>query len=348
MEHVRNNERLERMEQMIAGINETLSRFGSNPTSARNNPDNSWSLPNEASANVTSSIRWDHVKPFPIGIPANKMWEEWNRYIEKFEIAVSLSNMNPAKQTQLLYLSMGTELQEIVKAGKLRRPFVTNIKNYFRSMTDTAAEHEAFSRMKQESGESAVAFHARLMCKVPACNYSGDEDKFVHAQLLKGLRNRELVRQARIHQFDTNCIVQSATREDAFEAEIRQQEGSNVFEVRRAQGYPPSTQRNRKHPNFGSRADEPPTKQYRSNNLNQRSQENRQRCTRCFQFRHRNGQCPALGRSCNHCGKRGHFAAACRQKRVNTVRYEQHDGSLDKPAFSDEEKHDDKKQVMNI
>lgn len=355
MDNVRNTERIERMEKMLAGINEALSRFQpSSRPMADDNPDNSWNLSNEASGssggNIASSIRWDHIKPFPSGIPANKMWEEWNRYIENFEIAISFSNMNdPVKRTQLLFLSIGSELQEIIKAAKLRpslanpdcyRTFVTNIKTYFRSMTDTAAEHEAFSRMRQESGESAVAFYARLMCKVRACNYSADDvDRFVRAQLLSGLRNRELVKQARIYGYETNFIVQSAAREDTYEAETRQQESSNVFEVKRAQGSSPFDRSNRKRPNPGRRVDEIMTKQYRSNDP--RSEGNRQRCTRCFLFRHRNGQCPALGRKCNRCGKPGHFVAACRQRQVNAVKFEQTDKPLDRPPYPDEDKHDE-------
>lgn len=361
MDNVRNTERIERMEKMIAGINEALTRFqpSSRPV-VDDNPDNTWNLPNDTSAstggNVSSSFRWDHIKPFTSGIPANKMWEEWNRYIENFEIAVSFSNMNdPVKRTQLLFLSVGSELQEIIKAAKLRpslanpdcyKTFVANIKTYFRSMTDTAAEHEAFSRMRQESGESAVAFHARLMCKVHACNYSADDvDRFVRAQLLSGLRNRELVKQARIYGYETNFIVQSAAREDTYEAETRQQESSNVFEVKRAQGSSSFDRSDRKRPNSTRHPDETTTKQYRSNVQNPRSEENRRRCSRCSLFRHRNGQCPALGRKCNRCGKSGHFVAACRQRQVNSVKYEQTDKPFGRPSYPDEDKHDDKNQV---
>ncbi|XP_058448729.1 uncharacterized protein LOC131428699 [Malaya genurostris] len=362
-EKVSKVKRIERMEKMIAGLNEALRRFEPKSTSV-DNVDNSWNVPNDEnsfpanSGNSSSSIRWDHMKPFSSGISANKMWEEWNRYIENFEIAASLSNVCDAvKRTQLLFLSMGNELQEIIKAAKLRpslktpncyKLFVSNIKNYFRSMTDTAAEHEAFSRMKQESEETAVAFHARLMCKVRLCNYSiEDEDRFVRAQLLNGLRNREIVKQARTYGYETNFIVQSATRNEAFEIETRQQDGSSVFELRSALKSSLYDKNFRKRPNMGNRFGEPQMKQARSHEIIQQPQASRSRCTRCFLFSHRNGQCPALKRNCNRCGKRGHFVAACRQRHVSFVQNERNTEVPKQSVISDVQKREDFNQEVN-
>ncbi|XP_058827864.1 uncharacterized protein LOC131687787 [Topomyia yanbarensis] len=110
-------------------------------------------------------IRWDNIKQFPTGIPANKMWETWTKFIENFEIAASLSNaQDPVKRSQLLLLSVGDELQAIIRAAKLRPDlnepdcyvsFVKNIDAHLKSLTDTSAEHDAFLSMQQEKGESA-------------------------------------------------------------------------------------------------------------------------------------------------------------------------------------------------
>lgn len=81
-------------------------------------------------------------------------------------MATSLSNIhNLKRRVDLLQLSMGEELKGIVRAAKLRPDsgdencydtFVKNIDLYLKSMTDPAAEHESFSIMRQEEGESAV------------------------------------------------------------------------------------------------------------------------------------------------------------------------------------------------
>lgn len=358
-----NAARNEKMDKVLESISFALSRFQENPRPQRNDDrdadaDEGWGFSNNVNASrnesSSSNIRWDHIKPFPSGIPANKMWEEWNRYIENFEIAASLSNVNdPAKRTQLLFLSMGNSLQGIVNAAKLRpslkKPtcyttFVTNIQNYLCSMTDTAAEHEAFSRMRQENGESAISFHARLMCKVRSCKYSADdEDRFVRSQLLSGLRNRELVKQAKTYGYITNFIVQSATRDEAFATETRQQEEPTLeptaFEVRSTRRQPPMFHGKRKYTNMRGG---PPAKLHRSGEVNQRSQGRPSPCQRCGLLRHRNGVCPALSRSCDECGKRGHFAAVCRQKQVNFL---QDRRNINPPEYKDEDRYEDNKQV---
>lgn len=102
-------DRIDRIERMIANINDFMNRFETRPI-PDNDAEKSWKVSNdvnrhESGGNSSSNIRWDYLKPFPSGIPANKMWEHWNRYVENFEIATSLSNVSdPAKRTQLLYL----------------------------------------------------------------------------------------------------------------------------------------------------------------------------------------------------------------------------------------------------
>lgn len=102
---------------------------------------------------------------------------------------------------------------------------------YFRAMTDVSAEHEKFTVMKQESGESTMVFRARLLSQVRLCKYSEeDQVRFVRSQLLKGMANRELARTARMFNYDTEFIVQSASRYETFEEEAGPS-GSNVLTI---------------------------------------------------------------------------------------------------------------------
>lgn len=343
-------ERIQKMENMLTDITKALT----SRQTVRPIPDTdvNWCMPSSSSVDATlPSVRWDTFKPFPAGIPANKMWEEWNRYIENFEIASSLSNANdPIRKSQLLFFSIGDELQSIIRAAKLRpslsdancyNAFVANITNHFQSMTDAAAEHEAFSNMKQEKGESAIAFHARLTAKVRLCGYSPtDQDRFVRSQLLKGLRNKELVRTARTYGQDTNTIVQAATRDEAYEAEIADQPAAHRTEpyainriYRRQSRQLPERSRQREQPYerapLGKRTssdasvEASKSKRFRSNqqaprrDLQERGR--RTRCRRCDGYPHSNFPCPALNRNCNSCGERGHYAAACRKAHVRRL-----------------------------
>ena len=188
--HLSTHNRFQRMENVLDDLTKALTSI-QRAQSIPFEPDQDWAIPtNSTSVTSSASVRWDNIKPFPTGVPANQMWEEWNHYIENFEIAATLSNASdPVRRSQLLFLSMRAELQGIVRAAKLRpslkeancyRDFVTNIGRYFQSMTDSAAEHEAFSNMKQQRSETAVAFHSRLMAKVRLCGYSPSDHDRLH------------------------------------------------------------------------------------------------------------------------------------------------------------------------
>lgn len=135
------SERLQRVESVLADLTKALSVFQTKPT-VYPDTDQNWSSPvvlRNPSDSLTPSVRWDNIKPFPCGVPANKMWEEWNRYIENFEIAATLNHANdPVQRSLLLFLSIGDELQGIIRAAKLRpslsdancyHTLVSNIKN---------------------------------------------------------------------------------------------------------------------------------------------------------------------------------------------------------------------------
>lgn len=182
------------------------------------------------------NIRWDLIPKFPKEIPSNKLWEYWKNFIENFEIAVSLSTFTgPADRAKLLYLSLGKTLQDIISAANLqpnyRDPrcyatFVTDVNNYFKSMTDPAAEHEALLAMRQAKGESIVTFHANLTKQARLCGYTPNEEvRFVLAQLLKGMQNKELANTARTYGHNASIIVQAATRVEAYEAGQERVEG---------------------------------------------------------------------------------------------------------------------------
>lgn len=350
------SEWMNKIENFLADLSKaiTLSQPGtSQPAPVSPVADQSWNFSHEPSRAQGSytTVRPEHINQFPSGIRPNKMWAEWYDFIENFEVAVSLHNANdPVYKVKLLYLSLGKELQSIVKAANLKpsltdphcyTAFVKNIENHLRSMTDTAAEHRAFLKMKQGRDESTVSFHARLMKNVKLCGYSSsDQSRFVRAQLMDGLRNKELVKAARTYNYDTNFIVQSSTRDEAYEAEIVEQAlESNISQIgegygnnrkrnydRQESGYPPAKYRRTsefvqtpEHRPNQSRWGGSSNLQARVNQSNPRSNPRTQgrqtRCPRCNNVFHRNPQCPALSRTCDKCGKRGHFAVACRTGR---------------------------------
>ncbi|XP_062556966.1 uncharacterized protein K02A2.6-like [Armigeres subalbatus] len=267
-----------------------------------------------------TNIRWDLIPKFPKDVPSNKLWENWQSFIENFEIATSLSTFTgSADRAKLLYLSVGKNLQDIMSAADLQPNYrdprcysklVTGINNYFRSMTDTAAEHKAFQAMHQAAGESIVTFHARLIQKARLCGYSpADQVRFATAQLLKGMRNREMAMAARTYGYDASYIVQAGTRVEAYEAGQQSMERSNVHAINR--------KRERSREKIFSKTRRTEEARDTGGKKTDREGDNT-RCWRCGFTFHKKKTCPALDKKCNTCGRIGHFAGTCRRQSKNT------------------------------
>lgn len=304
-----------------------------------------------------SNIRWEIIPKFPKDIPSNKLWENWQGFIENFELATSFSTFaRQADRAKLLYMSIGKNLQDIVSAANLKPNYqdptcystlVDGINKYFKSMTDTASEHDAFQAMRQAKGESIVAFHARLTQKARLCGYSTNEDRFVLAQLLKGMQNRELSLAARTYGHDASYIVQAATRVEAYRANEEVTEplptephfadvqAVNHKRAASRERHPGQFRKTRKFGNFrGSetRAEPRPEIKTPKESGHGFRQGRRNRCWRCGSLYHFSDECPALGQRCNFCGREGHFASKCtdrpRRKRINNVQEEEPRRSL--------------------
>ncbi|XP_058816193.1 uncharacterized protein LOC131679480 [Topomyia yanbarensis] len=196
--------------------------------------------------------------------------------------------------------------------------------------------------ISKEANEPTIAFHARLMEKVRLCGYSSvDQDQFIRAQLLKGMRNKELVKASRTFGYETLFIVQSATREEAYAAETAQTEHPHALVVaRNHQPTPVKTQPwKRKLKATGDRWTQ--SKRRRNDSTN-RGLGRRSRCPKCNRLFHKFGSCPAVNNNCNTCGERGHFAVVYRKKTTNHLQIEQHRSS----RWLDAE--DDKKAINTI
>lgn len=326
------HKRLRYLEETMGGIMKKRSS-GTNPTTeTANESEKCDDEPNSHSrpSNRGGNIRWDLIPKFPNDIPSSKLWENWHGFIKNFEIATSLSTfVGSSDRAKLLYLSLGKNLQDIISAANIqpdyRDPkcyasFVSKVNDYFKSMVDTAAAHEAFQAMMQEQGESIVTFHAKLTQMARVCEYSPtDEVRYVLAQLLKGMRNQELALAARTYGHDADCIVKAATRVEAYDAgkQTRENNPRQVLAVTRKRE--PSREREPFHKmrklNESKRFEKPQMKGvpqgYR--------QGQRTRCWRCGYQSHKRNTCPALDKTCNVCGRVGHFAATCRSKIKTTV-----------------------------
>ncbi|XP_062556060.1 uncharacterized protein LOC134220927 [Armigeres subalbatus] len=274
----------------------------------------------------SSGSRLDNAPHFPKNVPTNKLCEEWHRFLGKFEIAASLSNINdPAQLAKHLFMCMGDELQDIVSYANLRpglndprcyQAMIDNINTHLRRLTDPVTEHEAFGRMTQGKDETIINFHARLKSKVRLCEYSQqDEDRFVYTQLLKGMRERKLAEDARIYGHGIDLIVKAAARKEAFTLEIPNNTECEpqVLAVTRKsiRGIQPNRKR--------SGDSEYPGQRKMQRYVGNRNQGRRFRCWRCNSATHTQDICSARNKKCFNCGIIGHIATTCRRKTIRNI-----------------------------
>lgn len=98
---VSTDDRLQRMENALADITKALNVLQT-PVAPNKDTDQIWSNPTALTSTpdiIPSSVRWDNIKPFPTRVAANKMWQEWNHYIENFEtLRLSITPMIPSEE----------------------------------------------------------------------------------------------------------------------------------------------------------------------------------------------------------------------------------------------------------
>lgn len=296
-------------------------------------------------ANSTcGGTRLDNAPHFPKNVPTNRLWEEWYRFLGKFEIAASLSNVTePAQLAKHLFMCMGDELQDIVSFAKLKpgwndpgcyQAMVDNINLHLRKLTDPVTVHETFSRMTQGKDETILSFHARLKSKVRLCEYSDqDEDRFVHTQLLKGMRDRKLAEDGRIYGHGIDLIVKAAARKEAFTvATFGHNSLENGPEVHAVSRKPPQENQpfRKRSGNTGF------FRQEKQRYVGNRYQGRRFRCWRCDSSEHTHKYCPARNRKCLECGKVGHFESTCRRKRIRNIHTKEEKGDAPSGWTDDE------------
>ncbi|KAL9706640.1 hypothetical protein quinque_010158 [Culex quinquefasciatus] len=286
------------------------------------------------------SVRWDNIKPFPDGVPANKLYEQWQRYIRNFEMAADLKQCQGSDHSIAVVADLGKNLKK------------------------------------------AISFLARIKEKAKLCGYSAENlDYHVRSQFLKGLANRDIVKDARRYKRSISEIVSAATNDEAYEA-VEVPERVGIFAVEKHRGrsrdsardaerdrefarggdrsrewsrgrnrnreWPQDGDRNREQVQTGERGrewtrnrgrnrewtqdedrkrkftpenttkpatrrfDEATPKRFRNDD---RGRGRRAKCSRCLGFAHGARDCPAMDKLCFLCNEIGHFSVTCRQRR---------------------------------
>ena len=158
--------------------------------------------------------------------------------------------------------------------------------------------------MKQEKGESVDIFYGRIRDVLHQCEYNEAIQKVLEAETLKyGLMNPKVIERiyALPKDAEVNLVLNTARAEEQAQTHIRE-----VEKVRRDHnlGETISTEELKRQ--------KKPLKK-RSKASSSGTTKSQFDCKRCGR-KHGPKQCPAYGKECNKCKKKGHFAEQCRSK----------------------------------
>ena len=159
--------------------------------------------------------------------------------------------------------------------------------------------------MRQEKGESVDVFYGRIRDVLHQCEYDPEMAKSLEAETLKyGLTNAKIIEKvyALPKDADANRVLDTARAEEQAQTHIREVEkirrDHNPGETKSAEELKGQKKPPRKKPKDSSDG-------------RTKSQYN---CTRCGR-KHGPKQCPAYGKECSKCKRKGHFAEQCRSKK---------------------------------
>ena len=158
--------------------------------------------------------------------------------------------------------------------------------------------------MKQEKGESVDIFYGRMRDVLHQCEYDAAIQKVLEAETLKyGLTNTKIIEKVYALQKDADAsrVLDTARAEEQAQTHIRE-----VEKIRRDHnlGETKSAEELRQQKKTFSK---------KSKTSSDGRTKNQYDCKRCGR-KHGPKQCPAYGKECSKCEKKGHFAEQCHSK----------------------------------
>ena len=228
------------------------------------------------------------------------VWEEIEREFRYFKIT------DPNDKKDALIIFGGKEIARLEKSlpnsteasmnayDKLK----TKLNEHFLPKRNKHHARYKFLSMKPDSGETTLAYAARLRARANECEFGDNLDDRILEHLIQTSESRTLIQKA----------ISKKWNLDQFLAEASQMEDTHVMVKDMKDNTREVAKVVKQHRKPNRRTKEPPAtlKPY-------------QNCGKCGQEKHTRPQdCPARGRNCMKCHKRGHYTAVCQTKPYST------------------------------
>ena len=267
-------------------------------------------------------------------------WKEFQAELNIYFLASGQNAVGDERKIALLLYQMGrqyarvfeNELTFATPADRKKYDYVCQqFKLYFEPKKLTRSYISQFQRRTQTRNESVSDYITALTDIAKMCDFGDKEEELLCVQIGNGVRDEILKKKLWDESLSLKQIIEKCQthelREEMFSS-TQQTQTTNVNAVRRGRGRSTTRGGARRYFHhdeqpqlrFRGQHQQPATLRGASRGASRgRGQQmpREQTCRNCGR-NHPPRQCPAFDKSCNACGRRGHFSVVCRRT-INSV-----------------------------
>ncbi len=246
-------------------------------------------------------------------------WKKFKRSWDTYEVAARLGKEGKEIRTATFLTCIGTEMQEVYDSLHFTETEDKNditvvlkkFETYCVGETNEIYERYCFNQRVQEPNEPIDSYLSALRSMAKTCNYGNLEDNLIRDRLVIGIRdNATRKRLLQEPKLTLNGAVDICRAGEATSQQLKAMTQEDVHVVSK-KTTPKSNNRWRER--------KPPGRNATGSAKHDSRQV--QDCSFCG-LSHAKNKCPAYGQTCNHCGKKNHFALKCiwKQKGKHSVK----------------------------
>jgi hypothetical protein len=280
------------------------------------------------------------IVPFPAPMKlSGNVATEWKRFRgqwENYVIAAGMSGETSARRAAIFLACVGTEAYELFQTlefdsdddKKDVAKIITAFENHCVGETNVTYERYVFNRRDQDAAEPFDLFLSEIRRLIRTCEYGELESSILRDRIVMGIRDDATRRKLlQTRKLDLKQAVDICKSSEAATKQLRAISHPEDVQAIRP-GKERQTRRESSPPSRGRR-----TSDSGSGHLDRHRALTpaRGRCKFC-NLRHefKKSACPAVGKSCNACFSKNHFAnsSVCRSKDKTVCELEDDDGDI--------------------
>ena len=232
-------------------------------------------------------------------------WEYFETSWKNYSTATELNKKSEEIQVATLLSLLGREGNEIytnlpisTEERKKTTTILEKLRAYFVPKQNTIYERYTFNTTSQNESETFDDYLNKLRRLVKTCKYGTLQDEMLRDRLVIGIQNNTVRgRLLRENNLTLDTAIQMCRTAEITTLQLQKIDGDNTEPVHAVK----------------SRNNQRSTQQ----NHNHESQRRRKNCGYCGST-HARYQCPAYGKTCKNCHKKGHFSEVCRSRQPQT------------------------------